>query len=76
MLQCHGLSRVEVEKWQKEGRNIMAWTVNNNEQKQDFTQRGIPFFTDSAVDETEEAWDPPIRKITLSNIALTLRSML
>ena len=54
----------------------MAWTVNKNEEKQDFEQRGIPFLTDSAIEERKEAWNPPKRKITLSNIALTLRSML
>ena len=54
----------------------MAWTVNNNKEKQYFEQRGIPFLTDSAVDEKEAAWVPPERKMTLSNIAQTFWSIL
>jgi glycerophosphoryl diester phosphodiesterase len=69
-------NRVAVERWRRGGRSIMAWTVNSNKEKQYFEQRGIPFLTDSAVDEKEEAWVPPERKMTLSNIAQTFWSIL
>ena len=54
----------------------MAWTVNNNTEKEYFRERGIPFLTDSAVRETEDSWEPPKRKIILSNIGQPCRSML
>ena len=54
----------------------MAWTVNNNREKDDFRQRKIPFLTDSSVEEKPEAWIPPKRKLTLSYLAQTSWSML
>ena len=49
----------------------MAWTVNNNKEKNCFTEKGIPFLTDSAGEEREEAWIPPKRRMTSSHIAQT-----
>ena len=49
----------------------MTWTVNNNKENSYFKERGIPFLTDSAVEEKEEAWIPPKRRMTSSHIAQT-----
>ena len=49
----------------------MAWTVNKNTEKEYFRERGIPFLTDSAVDERPESWVPLKR-----NIHQPCRSML
>ena len=48
----------------------MAWTVNNNREKDDFRQRMIPFFTDSPVQERPEAWVPPERRINNTRVML------
>ena len=42
----------------------MVWTVNNDAEKHLFRERDIPFFTDSAIKETPEAWFPPGRRVT------------
>ena len=51
--------RVDGEKWCKGSQNLFVWTVNNTAEKLEFARRGIPFFTDSAIREMPEAWDPP-----------------
>ena len=47
---------------------MFAWTVNKSAEQEVFRQQDIPFFTDSAVNEMDEAWTPPERRVKLSNI--------
>ena len=60
----HHSCRVSLERWRKRDRNVMVWTVNNDAEKHLFRERDIPFFTDSAIKETPEAWIPPGRQVT------------
>ena len=59
-------SRISLKDWQKGDQNILAWTVNKKKDKDYFEKRDIPFFTDSAIEETPEAWVPPQRRVTWS----------
>ena len=56
-------------KWRREGRNIVAWTVNTRGEKEHFERENIPFFTDSIVEDVPEAWIPPKRCIVWSDLA-------
>ena len=56
---------------------MFVWTVNNAAEKREFEQRGIPFFTDSAVRDVPEAWTPPsVPSYSRQLIALLLLAFL